>query len=150
VVVGTQLRSRAELHNLTHSRPALSFEARGTSADPAPAIDSPAAFLAPAQLASSGGTRPPIPAVAATSPRAFAAYLVGESLARQGKWQEAADSLLVSIGIDSTFGLAYYRLEIANSFGANTASWSRPGLIAAGLRFSNRLPPRQRDLLTVA
>jgi tetratricopeptide (TPR) repeat protein len=148
VVVGTQVRARAEMHDLVRGRPIASAEARGASSDPAPIIDSLAAALARVRLTSGAGTtRRALHEFATTSPTALGAYLAGERLARHGRWQEAADSLQRAIAADSTFGLAYYRLRIASTFGAQVGSRTAAELISTALRFADRLPRRQRDVL---
>lgn len=148
VVAGTQVRARAEMHDLARGRPMVSVEARGAAADPAPVIDSLAFALARVRLASGAGTtRRSLQEFSTTSPQALRAYLAGERFARQGRWQEASDSLQHSIALDSTFALAYYRLRVVNTFGADVGGRSAEQLIATALRFADRLPRRQRDLL---
>jgi len=149
IVVGTQVRARAELHDLMRSARPVSVEARGTSADPAPIIDSLASALARLRLAAGGATRRSVSEFASTSPQALRLYLAGERLARLGQWQEAADSLLRAIDLDSTFALAWYRLNVAVSFGATLPPGRSPGISDRAFA-TTRLPRRQNDLLAAA
>jgi len=145
---GTQLRLHAELYDAVATRRLATVEARAPTADPAPGVDSLAVGLARQRLLSHRPTtRRSVEEYATTSPQALRAYLASEHLARQGAWQAAADSLLTAIGYDSTFGLAYYRLYIAGTFGAVPRGWQSPEIIRAALRHLDRLPQRQRDLL---
>jgi tetratricopeptide (TPR) repeat protein len=147
VVIGGQVRARAELHDLVRNRPAQSVEARGSTADPSPVIDSLAFQLARLRLTSGSGTAlRSLAEFATTSPIALRLYLAGERLARQGRWQESADSLQRAIAADSTFGLAYYRLRIASTFGASVENVN--GVLMAALRYESRLPRRQREMLS--
>ena len=148
IVVGTQVRARAELHDVARNRSIASVEAHGLASDPAPVIDSLAASLARYRLTNTGATRRLLQEVASTSPAAIRAYFVGESLGRRGRWREATDSLLAAIRIDSTFGLAYYRLSVAFRYGGSATSGpSIADPAAAALRFQDHLPRRQRLLL---
>ncbi|MDP3773473.1 MAG: hypothetical protein Q8Q85_04330 [Gemmatimonadales bacterium] len=149
VVVGSQLRARAELYAANSTRRLASVEARGTVADPAPVIDSLAAGLARVRLVThAGAARRLLQEMATTSPRALRAYLEAERLGRQGQWTSAVDSLLAAISVDSSFGLAYYRLRVATTFGGDPAGRVQFQPIEVALRHADRLPRRQRDLLT--
>lgn len=146
VVIGGQLRAHADLHDVMHDRSISSVDARGLASDPAPVIDSLAAGLARVRLAGTGQARRSIQEFASTSPQALRAYLAGERLGRQGRWLEAADSLSLAIQMDSTFGLAYYRLSVVSRYSVGAVA-SAQGPIMSALRFQSRLPRRQLDLL---
>lgn len=152
VVAGPQLQVRAELFDAIRGRRLWAAEARGLLADPAPLVDSVALDLARNRLlASTGAAKRLVNEYVTTSPRALRAYLAAEQLARRGNWQGAADSLLRAISSDSTFGLAYYRLYVAQTFGANTPGWgSTLSILDAAVRNVERLPQRQQDLLLAA
>jgi tetratricopeptide (TPR) repeat protein len=154
VTVGPQLRLSAELYDVRLRRRLHAVEARGSLADPGPAVDSLAVGLARfrVQHQSSGGARLANEFLPA-SPQALRAYLAAEQLVRAGEIPRAVDSLLRVIGLDSSFGPAYHRLYILNQFtGAVGAArgWSNERIIALGLRFQERLSPRQRDMLLLA
>lgn len=152
VVAGPQLQVRAELYDAVRGPRLWAAEARGRLADPAPLVDSVALDLARNRLlATSGATKRLVNEYVTTSPRALRAYLAAEQLARRGAWQAAADSLLRAISSDSTFGLAYYRLYVAQTFGANTPGWGPAlSILEAAVRHVERLPQRQQDLLRAA
>ncbi len=146
VVIGGQLRAHADLHDVLHDRSISSVDARGLASDPAPVIDSLAAGLARVRLAGAGQARRSIQEFASTSPQALRAYLAGERLGRQGRWLEAADSLSLAIQMDSTFGLAYYRLSVVSRYSVGAVLPVRDPIPSA-LRFQSRLPRRQLELL---
>jgi len=155
VVVGTvtaagrRLSIQAQLYDAVRGGLLDQITVEGDIADPAPAIDSLAESLARRRLQSSSGLiRRSLQEYTTNSPRALRLYVAGEEAARRGTWQEAADSLEEAIKTDSTFGLAYFRLYVAHLSGATLHRWDGGyDLIAAGLRFGDRMQPRQRDLL---
>jgi tetratricopeptide (TPR) repeat protein len=151
VAVGPQLRLRAELYDAVRLRRLAAVDASGSLANPGPVVDSVAVGLARERLGRTGlaGRRSPHE-YATTSPQALRAFLAAERLVRQGAMQVAAESLLRAIALDSTFGLAYYRLYVVGTYGGFA-----PGIGLAdiariardGLRRGATLPGRQRDLL---
>ena len=150
VVVGAQLRLRAELYETPRHRRLAAVEARGPVADPGPLADRLAVGLARHRLANQRpGHHSPVREFATSSPDALRAYLAAEQLARRGALQAAADSLQAAITHDSAFGLAYSRLMIVSAFGTavNVAVPTTEALVGSALRHVNRLPPRQRDIL---
>lgn len=150
VVAGTQVRAQAQLHDLVRGRPVVSVEARGLAADPAPVIDSLAFSLSRVRLASGAGTARRALAEYATSPAALRLFLAGERSARAGLWQEAADSLVRAIALDSSFALAMHRLRVSLTYGATAGAWTAEQLIEQALRSPQRLPRRQLDMLQTA
>ncbi len=89
-----------------------------------------------------------IGALTTTSLGAMRDYLAGEQFYRRSRWDSAAAAFTRAIEQDSTFALAHFRL-------AATVGWSGglgavDGLKAsdAALRFSDRLPARERSLVT--
>ncbi len=154
VAVGAQLRLQAELYDVRQGRRLHAVQARGTLADPGPAVDSLAVGLSRfriQQRGSPGGARLAREFLPA-SPEGLRAYLAAERLARASEWGPAVDSLLRVIALDSSFGPAYHRLYIINQFtgAAGARGWSNERLIRLGLRFAERLSPRQRDMLLPA
>ncbi len=147
IVVGPQLRARVVLHDVIRGRIISTAERRGTLAEPAQLIDSLSVDLARARLVQGApGTRRSLDEYTA-SPRALRAYLAAERLGRRGDWVAAAESLVVAIEHDSTFGLAYYRLGIAISFGGDPAGRIPPDLPGRARQLVDRLPRRHRDLV---
>ncbi len=155
VAVGAELRLQAELYDVRQGRRLHAVEARGTLGNPGPAVDSLAVGLSRfriQQRGSPGGARLAREYLPA-SPQALRAYLAAEQLTRAGQMAPAVDSLLRVIALDSSFGPAYHRLYIINQFSGRVAAvrgWSNEYLIGVGLRFRDRLSPRQRDMLLAA
>ncbi len=148
VIVGPQVRARVELHDVLRNRVITSAERRGLLAEPAQIVDSLAADLARARLVQGvPGTRRRSLDEYTASPRALRAYLAAERLGRRGDWVGAAESLVVAVEIDSTFGLAYYRLGIAMSFGGDPAGRIPLDLPSRARALADRLPRRQRELV---
>ncbi len=78
---------------------------------------------------------------------ALKAYLEGESLFRQGQFEEATEPLSRAVALDSTFGLAWYRL--AESYGWDESIASERGGDASdrALALVDRLPERVATLV---
>jgi TolB-like protein len=162
VALGPELRVQAELYESARGTSLASVRARGSVALPAPVADSIAGGLARRRLALHGGaTRHALEEYTTTSPVALQAYLVAEQLARHARWQEAAESLTVAIGLDSTFALASYALYRAITWGNSGPIFQRASdraitpysiedVIQAAIRHLDRAPPRQRRLLEFA
>lgn len=145
---GRDLRLRAELLETRSGRRLGGAEARGEPADAGLLVDSIAAGLVRIRLSlGATGVRRPMREYTTSSPPALRAFAVAEMLARAGRWEQAAESLLVAIDRDSSFGLAYYRLLIAWTYGGVARHLTLPQIIDGGLRHGARLPARQRDLL---
>ncbi|MFN8647079.1 MAG: protein kinase [Gemmatimonadales bacterium] len=97
-------------------------------------------------------SKEPVPSVRVSglttgSLAAMREYLVGEQRYRRSEWDSASAAFVRAIEQDSTFALAHLRL-------ASTVGWSgglgaARGVAAsdAALRFSDRLPPRERALV---
>jgi tetratricopeptide (TPR) repeat protein len=147
IIAGGQLRARAEVFDVATRRTAGSVEARGVAADPAPVIDSLSFGVGRALLASGDIAHRSIAEFATTSPAALRLYLAGEGLSRRGRWQDAADSLIAALRIDSAFALAMFRLRIVNAFGSTIQPYDAGELVESAMRTIRRLPRRQADLL---
>jgi DNA-binding SARP family transcriptional activator len=76
---------------------------------------------------------------------AFQAFLEGEAFFRASQFGDAVAAYQRAVGIDTTFGLAYYRLSEALDW--NAQGNLIPAAAAAALRHSERLPWRERMLL---
>jgi Tetratricopeptide repeat len=156
VVLGPELRVQAELYESARGTSLASVRARGTLALPAPVADSIAGGLARQRLALQSGVTPrALEEYTTTSPVALQEYLIGEQLSRRALWQEAAESLAVAIGHDSTFVLAYYGLYRATTWGNSgiplhqgsgpaVSTYSIDDVVQLALRHLDRAPPRQR------
>lgn len=149
VVVGRTVRLRAELYStVTRQRIGLPVETRGNVDDPAAAMDSLAVGLSRLRLGARAGGR--AAEFGLSSPQALRAWIAAEELTRRARIQEGADSLQAVIARDSGFAPAYYRLYIANTYGATIAPWTGVSALRTALRHADRLTTRQRDILNAA
>jgi len=158
-VAGSEVVGQAALYESARGTSLTSVRVRGSSAQPAAVADSIAAGLARYRATRQPGVvRRPTSDYTTSSPTALLAYLVSEQLTRKGRWAEAIDSLTSAIAHDSTFGLAYYGLLRAISWGTATpiirVSWGSTSstlttdiVFAAAARHRDRAPQRQRRLL---
>ena len=149
VLVGSELRARADLYDVAHMRRLATIEARSPAANPGPLVDRLAVGLARHRLAGQRSSHTSLVREYATSsPEALRAYLAAEQLARRGSLQVAVDSLNAAIAHDSAFGLAYSRLMVVTAFGTIVNLPTRPEtMLEPALRYVDRLPLRQRDIL---
>ncbi|MEO8620723.1 MAG: BTAD domain-containing putative transcriptional regulator, partial [bacterium] len=125
-------------------------EARGSVADLATLVDHISLTL----LRDLWGRRwgvptPRLAAVVTPSAPALRAYLRGEMFLRAALWDSAATEFATAIDQDSAFALAH--LRIAEPYGWRYGMSSAPAqrALASAARFADRLPPRERMLLTV-
>jgi tetratricopeptide (TPR) repeat protein len=86
-----------------------------------------------------------IAAVTTDSIDALKAFLEGERLYRNGRFDEASEAFERAVSVDTTFALAYYRLSLL-------AEWNLRGDLAdwaaeRAVRHLERLPQRERRLL---
>jgi tetratricopeptide (TPR) repeat protein len=148
VVVGRTVRLRAELYStVSLRRIGAPVEARGSIEDPSRALDSLATGLSRLRLGTRGvaGGRPP--ELGTSSPQAMRAAVAAEELMRRSRFQEAADSLRAAIRHDSGLAAAYYRLWVANTFGATITPWTQVAVVETALARPERLSERQRRML---
>ena len=97
-------------------------------------------------------SREPVPnlrvsAITTGSVDAIRAYLLGEQYYRRSRWDSANHAFTRAIEADSTFALAHYRLALTYGWsqGHGAAGARRHG--QAALRFSDRLPARERSMV---
>ncbi|HSB53969.1 MAG TPA: hypothetical protein VLD58_06420, partial [Gemmatimonadales bacterium] len=74
-------------------------------------------------------------------------YLVGEQFYRRSEWDSAGAAFQRAIDQDSTFALAHYRLAMALGWKGGYGLPRARDASAAALRFSSRMPPRERALI---
>src|SRR4029453_2311605 len=75
-------------------------------------------------------------------------YLTGEQFYRRAEWDSAAAAFGAAVEEDSTFALAQYRLAMALGGKGGYALPQARAASEAALRFANRLPPREKALVT--
>lgn len=96
-----------------------------------------------------GVPEPRLAAVSTNSTAALRAFLRGEAFVRAAMWDSAAGALAEAVDLDSTFALAHLRLAEPYGWRYGMASPPSQRALAAAGRFVERLPPRERMLLTV-
>jgi len=97
-------------------------------------------------------SRDPIPSVSLSaitsgSVPAIRAYLDGEQLYRESRWDSAIGAYLRAVDADSTFALAYLRLSIAYGWMHGHAAPEVLQYAQAASRHADRLPARARSLV---
>lgn len=117
------------------------------NADVRPAFDQLAARLLDLSGAP-GGLRPGLADATTSSLEAYRAYLTGIELLDH--WDlEAADTVFRhAIALDSTFGLAYYKLALTRGWIGGAADADGRQAIAFATRYAARLPARQQALIS--
>ncbi len=98
-------------------------------------------------------SREPVPSIRVSglttgSLAAMREYLVGEQFYRHSEWDSAAAAFDRAVQQDSTFALAQYRLAMAIGWKGGYNQPRARAATAAALRFSSRLQPRERSLIT--
>ena len=151
IAVGPELRLHAEWYDAVRVTRLAAVDASGALERPGPVVDGIAVGLARERLRRHpvAGARAP-QEYATTSPQALRVYVAAEREARRGEFRAAAESLQHPIALDSTFGLAYFRVYALSSFTGAPPGGGRfdlVRLIRAALQHAARLPQRQRDLL---
>ncbi len=86
-------------------------------------------------------------ALTTTSLAAMREYLTGEQRYRRSEWDSAAAAFQRSVEHDSTFALAQYRLAMALGWKGGYALPRAREASEAALRFSGKLPARERELV---
>ena len=148
VSAGPTVRINAELTAVTGEALARA-QVNGSSDNLIALVDS----LSLALLRDIWRSKEPLPsvhvgAITTNSVDAIRAFLSGEKAYREARWDTAIASFSRAVEIDSTFALANFRLALAYGW---TGGWQTPnsiGATQAAVRFANRLPERDRALLT--
>jgi tetratricopeptide (TPR) repeat protein len=104
-------------------------------------VDELAADLVADRAAASGEPMALLAEQTTTSFEALKAYLEGERLYRSGLLEQSVEACKRAVAADSTFALAYYRMECADMTGA------APDAIENAMRYRYRLPENERRLI---
>ncbi|MHB1330322.1 MAG: hypothetical protein ACYC2K_19150, partial [Gemmatimonadales bacterium] len=86
--------------------------------------------------------------ITTNSMEAMRAFLEGERLYRRSVWDSAQVAFQRAVELDSTFSLAYLRLGASIGWVGGYGSARAVQASDAALRFADRLPPRERSLVT--
>jgi tetratricopeptide (TPR) repeat protein len=147
VAAGSRVRLSADLRSLTGAELAQA-QVEGPADSVLPLVDG----LSLALLRSVWRSDEPIPnlrvaAITTRSPDALRAYLQGEQYYRQTRWDSALAAYDRAVESDSTFALAHFRRALVIGWTGGYGSEKSLAASAAGFRFANRLPERDRALL---
>jgi DNA-binding SARP family transcriptional activator len=96
-----------------------------------------------------GVPEPRLSAITTSNAGALDAFLRGEAHLRAAAWDSAVASFTAAVDADSTF--AFAQLRLAESFGWRGVMGTAPArrALSAAKQFADRLPPRERLMLTV-
>ncbi|HEU5358479.1 MAG TPA: serine/threonine-protein kinase [Gemmatimonadales bacterium] len=125
----------------------LAQAAVAADSDVRPAFDQLAARLLDVSGAP-GGLKPGLAGATTSSLEAYRAYLTGIDELNHWNLESADTALRRAIALDSTFGLAYYKLALTRGWigGANDQDGRRALVYAS--RYAGRLPARQQSLIS--
>lgn len=146
VQAGGRIRVSAHLHATDASDdPAQQADVEGTADEIFDLLDRLVAELVASSLTGPGDRVEALATLTTPSLEAAKAYLEGERLLRSGLYREAAVLYDEAVELDSAFALAHYRKSIAADWiDAYTARTDAD----RAYRFRDRLPPRDRALVT--
>ena len=147
VAAGSRVRLSAELRSLAGAE-----LARAQVEGPADSVLALVDGLSLALLRNVWRSGEPVPylrvsAITTKSPEALRAYLQGEQYYRRSNWDSALAAYGRAVEADSTFALAHFRRALAFGWSGGYGSERSSAAAAAGLRFADRLPERDRALL---
>ncbi|HJS47049.1 MAG TPA: serine/threonine-protein kinase, partial [Gemmatimonadales bacterium] len=89
-----------------------------------------------------------VAALTTASVPALGAYLDGERHYRRAQWDSAAAAFEEAVDQDSTFALAHYRLALTLGWAGGYAGPRAAVATAAALQYADRLPAKERGILT--
>ena len=143
-VAGSQLDVAATMYDAQgHAQERAT--ASGDEAHVFELVDSLARRLASMAMTDSSTRIANAAATSTKSLEAFKSFLAGETAIRSGHYRDAVASLQHAVAVDSTFGLAYYRLSFAREWTDGEISSDSAAALAE--HFGSHLPDRDRKLL---
>jgi serine/threonine-protein kinase len=89
-----------------------------------------------------------VAAISSGSLEAIRAYMKGALYFRRGQWDSAAASFEKAVSVDSTFALAHLALSETYGWTGRHGDVEQAHASDAAARFADRLPPRERLLVT--
>lgn len=143
--IGTGIELSASLYGRDGELQATATSMTKEDADLPDAVDELVRALVAHRLTDAGAHLAGLAAMTTRSLPALRAHLDGEHLLRNGRPTAAMTAFQEAVSLDSTFGLAWYRL-------ARAAGWSGPvelneDAAARAVRFGGALPERARALV---
>jgi tetratricopeptide (TPR) repeat protein len=145
VDVGGKLRLGATLYDGMSSRALARATADGDTSDVFGLVDRVGAQLMAGRARGPSARITQLASVTTPSLPALKAYLEGETAIRANQFDLAVDALHRAISADTAFGLAYYRLSIAEEWQTHASEAIRAAEQA--VRHSDRLSSHDRELL---
>jgi tetratricopeptide (TPR) repeat protein/TolB-like protein len=151
VAAGPQVRLSADLYDLETRSKIGSGVIEGSADQILDLVDRLSVEVMRTLVGESAGqsatTRQRLAGLVTSSVPALKAYLEGEALFRQSRFNEARDALERAVTLDSTFALAYWRLAEVHGWSEGIASpFVRRYSIRAS-QLAGRLPPREAVIL---
>jgi tetratricopeptide (TPR) repeat protein len=150
VSLGGEVRLSGEIFDLANGEKVGQGQVEGPPDDLLDLVDQLAVEVSRALLTGKGGVEAVenrIESVTTHSLPALRAYLEGAAHYRRADFSRAADSFLEAIRYDSTFALAYFRLDASYGsmevYGTDEARFAAEGLS----RYRERLPSRARRIV---
>lgn len=153
VIVGyiTQLDEQIRLRASVYDADAVAGEAIVVTADTPndlpEAVDELARALMAERFNTQGLTVAGLGAMTSRNFEALRHYMEGETLTRQGEWQQAYERFGQAVDLDSTFAMAWFRMSSLSGWnvrGADPVAETR-----AAVRHSSRLPARVQALIQI-
>jgi len=150
VSLGGNVRLSGEIYDLGNGEKIGQGQAEGSPDDLLDLVDQLAVEVTRALLTGNGGVEAVenrIESLTTNSLPALRAYPEGAAFYRRADFPRAADAFLEAIRYDSTFALAYFRLDA--SYGSMEVHGTEEARMAAeGLaRYGERLPPRAQRIV---
>jgi tRNA A-37 threonylcarbamoyl transferase component Bud32/TolB-like protein len=148
VATGNRVRVSADLYG-QDGKALAHAQVDGAADSVLPLVDSLSLYL----VRDIWRSREPLPTIRVSglttgSLAAMREYLTGEQFYRHSEWDSAASHFDLAVQQDSTFALAHYRLAMAIGWKGGYNQPRAKTATAAALRFSTRLQPRERALIT--
>jgi tetratricopeptide (TPR) repeat protein len=147
---GEEVRLNTQIYDLVGEGDVGSASVQGPNSDVLSLVDRLSVQTAAAAVASGGGTLEGLrhtTSLSTSSPEALRYYLEGEALYRGADFAGAADAFRRATAIDSTFALASVRLSRSLGWLRSIGDAEGREMLEAARRFSDRLPPRERELV---
>ena len=148
VVIGSDVRIRAEVFDALRNRTQFVVEGRATLDNLTVVVDSLASqILARRLVPPAERSRLSIGEYSTRSPTALQAYLVAQHHTRRGERRVAVDSVKAALRHDPHFGLAHYLLYRLEGAQNTITGLTQAAILRAALEHKERFPERVRLLL---
>ena len=149
VAIGPEVRLVADVFDAENASPLGQRQVEGHPDSVLVLVDKLALGILGVILGRGEGDLPPIDvgSITTASVPAVKAYLQGEVFSRRAQFDEAIEAYTRALAADSTFALAHYHMASALAWRENIQSPSARSHREAALRFADRLPEREAELV---